>query len=117
MIEPAANLTLIVPPELSSGFRIAGTDVMESPDTGTTEEILERLVTEGGRGVVGVYSDFYSELDESLRERIERSVAPIVIPLPSGLEPDRGVSQRARVAALLERAVGYHITFDEGGVR
>lgn len=113
MTEPTSHLTLVVPPELTSGFRISGADVRESRDVDTALEIVETLVAEGDPGVVGVYADFYLEIDENLRDRLERSVAPIVIPLPTGLEPDRGVSQRARVASLLERAVGYHITFED----
>lgn len=116
MTEATSHLTVIVPPELTSGFRITGVDVEESRDAETALGVLETLVAEAGGGVVGVYSDFYDAIDETLRDRLERSVAPIVIPLPTGLERDRAVGQRARVAALLERAVGYHITF-EGEVR
>ncbi|MDH3754683.1 MAG: V-type ATP synthase subunit F [Acidimicrobiia bacterium] len=112
-MEPATYLTVIVPSELASGFRIAGADVKESRDADAAAGILEAMIRGGDRGVVGVYSRYYAALDPALQERSERSLAPVVVPLPSGLEADEGVSQRARVAALLERAVGYHITFGD----
>lgn len=108
---PVARLTVIVPPELESGFRIAGADVEESRDAAGTGVVLDALLDDAEPGIIGVYAPYYSTLPPALLERCERASQPVVIPLPSGQGEGGAASHRARIAALLERAVGYHITF------
>jgi vacuolar-type H+-ATPase subunit F/Vma7 len=74
---------------------------------------VSALIAEGERGVIAVYEPFLSRFEPGVRDRLVASVAPVVVPLPSGLEVEADASRRARLAALLRRAVGYHITFGE----
>jgi vacuolar-type H+-ATPase subunit F/Vma7 len=106
-----AQLTVIVPPELASGFRVAGAAVDESSEPDAAASRLEAMLDEAAPGIVGVYAPFHAALEPGLIDRCERSAEPFVIPLPAGLGTDDGAGHRARIAALLERAVGYHITF------
>lgn len=108
---PVARLTVLVPSELASGFRIAGAEVEESVDAAAAQVRLEELLAGSDPGVVGVYAPFHDALEPALLDRCERATDPIVIPLPAGLGEGDVASHRARIAALLERAVGYHITF------
>jgi vacuolar-type H+-ATPase subunit F/Vma7 len=108
---PAARLTVIVPPELASGFRIAGAEVEESADDPAVNASLDALLRDGEPGIVGVYAPYYSALPPAMLDRCERAKQPVVIPLPTGQGAGDGTTHRARIAALLERAVGYHITF------
>ena len=113
---PAARLTVIVPPELASGFRIAGAEVEASTDPAAIQAGLDSLLREGEPGIVGVYAPYYAALPTAVLDRCERATQPVVIPLPAGQGAGAGATHRARIAALLERAVGYHITFaDEAG--
>ncbi len=113
---PAARLTVIVPPELAAGFRIAGAEVEASADAPAIEASLDTLLQEGEPGIVGVYAPYHAALPTAVLERCERATQPVVIPLPTGHGVADGTTHRARIAALLERAVGYHITFaDEAG--
>ena len=111
--ERGAHLVLVIPPELASGFRLAGVAVQESNDAAGAANYLKVAMDEGDPGVVGVYAPFLVAMGSVARERYERSITPIVVPLPSGLEGLEAVSPRARLAALLQRAVGYHITFGD----
>jgi vacuolar-type H+-ATPase subunit F/Vma7 len=112
----AARLTVIVPPELASGFRLAGAGVDEASDVDDATAALEAMLDEAADGIVGVYAPFHAALPAELAERCDRITAPVVIPLPAGLGAGDPASHRARIAALLERAVGYHIAFsDEDG--
>ena len=108
---PVGHLTVIVPPELASGFRIAGAAVEESSDVDTAAATLDAMLSEAAPGIVGVYALFHAALEPGMLERCDRSAEPIVIPLPTGLGAGDRVGRRARIAALLERAVGYHIAF------
>lgn len=114
-MSPDARLLVLVPPELSRGFGLAGVDtsVVTGPEEAESE--VRRLLAEGERGVIGVYEPFLEGIDPLLRERLEISVAPVVLPLPTGLEEETHRVIRARLAARLQRAVGYAVTFGEPG--
>ncbi len=110
-----AHLTIVTPPELAAGFRLAGAGVHSVTDGTQAATAVQALIAQGERGVIGVYEPFFLQFDSGLRERLEQSVVPVVIAVPSGFAAKEGVTRRARIAALLSRAVGYHITFGEDG--
>ncbi len=110
---PVARLTVIVPPELASGFRLAGIDVDGAIDVGEASAALTAMLDDALAGVAAVYAPFHAALAPELAERCDRSTDPIVVPLPAGLGTGDATGQRARIAALLERAVGYHIAFPD----
>jgi vacuolar-type H+-ATPase subunit F/Vma7 len=110
-----AHLTVVTPPELAAGFRLAGAGVCSVTDGTQAATAVRELIAQGEGGVIGVYEPFFLQFDPGLRERLEQSVVPVVIAVPSGFGTEEGVARRARIAALLSRAVGYHITFGEDG--
>ena len=67
----------------------------------------------GERGVIGVYGPWFGEFDRAQREQFEGMVAPVVVAVPSGFMIETDEARRARLAGLLQRAIGYHITFEE----
>lgn len=108
-----ARLVVVVPGELAGGFRLAGVDTAVAADDGAAAIEVRRLIDAGEQGVVAVYEPFLEGFDPEWRSRLELSVAPVVLSLPSGLEEEPGLSLRARLSARLQRAVGYHVTFGE----
>ncbi|MEA2058434.1 MAG: V-type ATP synthase subunit F [Actinomycetota bacterium] len=113
MIEATARLTIVVPAELIPGFSVAGAEVRSAVDASEAAASVRDLIAEGERGVIGVYEPWFLDFDRSYREGLEASVAPVVIAIPSGLEAESGAIRRARLAGMLQRAVGYHITFGD----
>ncbi len=113
MTEATARLSIVAPPELAAGFQIGGATVHAVDSATQAADRVESLIAEGERGVIGVYEPWLDEFDRARRERLQMSVAPVVIAVPSGLLTEEGSARRARLAGLLQRAVGYHITFEE----
>lgn len=114
MTETIARLRIVTPPELASGFQMGGATVHAVESASDAAHTVEALVAEGERGVIGVYEPWLAEFDRAHRDRLEASVAPVVVAVPSGLLTEAGAARRARLAGLLQRAIGYHITFEEG---
>jgi len=108
-----ATLVVVVPEDLASGFRLAGATVESPADADEAAERVRELFAGGDEGVIAVYEPWLQSFSHPLREHLEGSISPVVVPLPSGLEAEGGPARRARLAALLQRAVGYHITFEE----
>lgn len=111
------RVVIIAPAELAAGFRLAGAHVREAADPAAADDAVAALVGDDERGVIGIYEPFLDAFDAERRHRLLTSIAPVIVPLPAGLEADTAEARRARLAGLLQRAVGYHITFGEGGTR
>lgn len=108
-----ARVTIVAPPELTAGFRLAGAATHAALDGNEAAGVVLELMTQGEQGVIGVYEPFYAGFEYGFRDRLEQSVIPVVIAVPSGFGTEEFPTRRARIAALLRRAVGYHITFGE----
>lgn len=115
MVSRRAQLRVVAPAELAPGFRLAGIDVSEAGDASGAADVLDAMLRDADPGIVGVHAPFYAALDPATIERCERATDPIVVPMPAGLGTADGGGHRARITALLQRAVGYHITFTEVG--
>lgn len=107
----SGTATVIVPPELESGFLLAGVSTIRVESSQRAEAETIGLLDAGEEGVVAVYGPHLETFDPRVRNRAERSLAPVVVPLPAGLGMVDEELRRARLSAMLGRAVGYHITF------
>lgn len=109
------GVVVVVPAELETGFLLAGVETMTATSAGEAVESLDRLVEENLPGVVAVYEPYLAEAPPERRAVYDASMAPVVVPLPAGLEEQGVESHWARISAMLSRAVGYHITFGGEG--
>jgi vacuolar-type H+-ATPase subunit F/Vma7 len=104
---------MVAPPEIAVGFRLAGTDVVAVDDAAETLAALERLRLDPEIAVIGVFAPFFDALESGVRETYEDSVSPVVIAVPLGAAGSGARDHRARMASLLQRAIGYRISFGE----
>lgn len=110
-----ARIVAVVPPELEPGFRLAGVETRAAADAATAEQHVSALLAAGERGVIGVYEPYFAAFDPHRRAGLEGSVAPVVVPVPTGLAVEGEAGRRARLVARLQRAIGYHISFGDDG--
>jgi vacuolar-type H+-ATPase subunit F/Vma7 len=108
-----ATVTVVIPPDLEPGFRLAGVTVRVAADATEAATAVAELIADGERGVIAVYEPYLHDFDPGRREQWEASVSPVIVGLPSGLGVERIAGRRTRIAGLLQRAVGYHITFGD----
>lgn len=108
-----AHLVIVAPGVVAAGFRLGGARVVEAADVPEAQRAVLALIDEGERGVIGVHQPWLAEFEVGLQARLESSVAPLVVALPSGIGLPPAEAHRARIAGLVQRAVGYHITFGE----
>lgn len=110
------GVLVVVPPELETGFLLAGVETVVAQTAEEAKDSLSDLMDQDRGGVVAVYEPFLAQVGDEERARLEASTFPVVVPLPAGLRT-RGEDEghRARISAMLSRAVGYHITFGEEG--
>lgn len=109
-----ARLTMVAPSELAIGFRLAGTDVVTVDDPADTEAVMARLARDPEVGVIGIYAPLFDGLEPAIQHAYEDLVAPVVIAVPLGAAGSEEMDHRARLASLLQRAIGYRFSFGEG---
>ena len=115
MSDITARLCIVAPAELSPGFQLGGATVHAADSAHVAANTVDALIGEGERGVIGVYEPWLREFDRTRRDQLEASIAPVVVAVPSGLLTEPAAARRARLAGLLQRAIGYHIMFEEDG--
>ena len=107
------GMVIVVPPEVATGYRLAGVETVARETASEALAEMEDLLEQELHGVMAVYEPFLDQIPRDRRAAFEDLVSPAVVPLPAGLEAHDEESHRARIAAMLSRAVGYHITFGE----
>lgn len=102
------RLTIVTRPGAGLGFRLAGATVEEVDEAHGARRIAA-LVREPGLGILAVDETLLRQVPAAALERAGRDGVPIVLPftLPARWEEQAGAD--AYVAALIRRAIGYHI--------
>lgn len=106
-----SRLAVVVPPELAAGYRLAGAVVVPAASPAEATHAIGRIIAEGERGVVAIYEPYFLAQDQGLQQHLGSSLAPVFVTIPAGLGAEPRAARRTRLAALLQRAVGYRITF------
>jgi vacuolar-type H+-ATPase subunit F/Vma7 len=108
-----AHLMVVTPDEMAPGFRLAGVAVRAVADADEAVRAVADIIATGERGVIAVYEPYLAQVDAAQRVHWESSLSPVIISLPAGLGAEPAAHRRNRLAGLIQRAVGYHITFGE----
>lgn len=110
------HVTVIVPPELADGYRLAGVHTEQTATAAAAGEALNRLIAGDGQdGVVAVHPEFLRELGADWQRRIAQADNILVVPLPEGTMAGEPARAGENLRDLLARAVGYEFTFDPAG--
>ena len=103
---------MIVGPEMSTGFRLAGVRVHEANNVEQVSEGLE-FALEGNNkiGLVVVDESFIEQVSDRLWNRCESSAVPLVLPLPLGGGEDPEAQGEA-VQEMVRSAIGFTVKLD-----
>jgi len=110
------HITVIVPPELADGYRLAGVHTEPAGTAAEAGDVLDRLTADTDRpGVVAVHPAYLRELGPRWQRPTARADGTMVIALPEGQAPGERAHGGESLRDLLARAVGYELTFDPTG--
>ena len=111
------QVTVIVPPELAAGYRLAGVRTETAASATAAGQVLDRILTGTDHpGVIAMHAPFLRDLGERWQRRLAQPGGFLVAALPGGDAGDGGPAPAgASLRELLARAVGYEFTFDPEG--
>ena len=96
-------------PPLSTGFRLAGVDVVEATDAVMAEQKLSALNQQRDIGIVLVDQELSARFAPAAQRALTRAALPIVVPFPSRLWAHEPSSAEAYIAEILRHAIGYRV--------
>lgn len=105
------EVRVVCRPEVAPGFGLAGLHTIEA-DSGTgAGEILGRLASQTGVGVILMQDTLFESLPDDIRRRFGRVPLPMIVPFPG---PERAAGRDAGasyIIELLRQVVGYRVRF------
>lgn len=100
------KVIIITDPDSATGFRLAGAEVIDADSPELAGCIIGDLLAGQDAGIIAVREDYYSAMDKSLLDKVERSYHPVIIPIPA---PRKDDEESGYVERLLRRAIGYNV--------
>lgn len=110
-----AKLTVIANRSLALGVRLAGVDVVVADDRASAQRALVQLMDEGDAGIIAVEAPYLEEMDYATVRRIDSTVKPVVVSLPTGADVLPEQRRSRQIAELIRRAIGVRMTFHGNG--
>lgn len=93
------------------GFQLAGVNAYGVEDVESAQELIEAWLEAGETGLLAIDDGFLARLDRATLRRLEACEHLPYLAIPDGGELAPEASRKYRIAQLIRRAIGFHITF------
>lgn len=103
------DLVVITDPETSIGFRLAGVETFPAEDDSAAGRHLQNCLQNKDIGIIALSEDFAPSLDHKLTQRLEESIYPTLILIPSGNRLRAGLAQERMLRGLIKNAIGFDL--------
>jgi vacuolar-type H+-ATPase subunit F/Vma7 len=106
-----SQLFIVTRPSLVNGFHLAGVDAYGVEDIESAQELIEKWLNAGEVGLVAIDDGLLERMDAAFLRRLDEYEHLPYLAIPGGQPLGPEASRRHRIAALIRRAIGFHITF------
>jgi vacuolar-type H+-ATPase subunit F/Vma7 len=93
------------------GFQLAGVKAHAAEDVEIAQELIENWLDTGEVGLLAIDDGLLALMEESFLKRLEASDKLPYMDIPGGRQLGPEASRRYRIAEMIRRAIGFHITF------
>jgi len=106
-----SRLLVITRSSLVPGFQLAGVDAYGVEDVETAQELISGWMEAGETGLIAIDDGLLTRMDSTLVHRLEASEHLPFLAIPGGGPLGPEAFRRYRIAEMIRRAIGVHITF------
>ena len=106
-----SRLLILTRPELVPVFHLAGVEAYAADDAEEAQRLVAGWLAAGETGLLAIDDGLFAGFEPAARRRLEASQQLPFMLLPGGEPLAPGSLRRRRIAELIRRAVGFHITF------
>lgn len=106
-----SRLLVVTRPELVHGFQLAGVDAYGAEDVESAQELIDSWLVAGEVGLLAIDDGLLESMDPAVVRRLETSDRLPFLAIPGGRPLGPEASRKYRIAEMIRRAIGFHITF------
>jgi vacuolar-type H+-ATPase subunit F/Vma7 len=106
-----SQLFIVTRPSLVNGFHLAGVDAYGAEDIESAQEMIDKWLNAGEVGLIAIDDGLLERMDAAFLRRLDEYEQLPYLAIPGGQPLGPEASRRHRIAALIRRAIGFHITF------
>jgi vacuolar-type H+-ATPase subunit F/Vma7 len=113
-----SHLFIVTLPELVTGFHLAGVDAFAADNAGRAQALIGGWLDTEQEGLVAISETLLARMEPAFLKRLQACRTLLYLAIPDGPPLRRRISQRQRIAEMIRRAIGFHITFraeEDGG--
>jgi len=112
-----SKLRAIVRPSLVAGFQLAGVEAYGAEDVESAEELIAVWLDAGEPCLLALDDTLLTHINPALMKRLNASDDLLTIGIPSNEPSGTSITRSDRIARLIRRSIGVHITFGNENVR
>lgn len=107
------KVAAITDSDTADGFNLTPVETYPIDDTQEAVKKLRELLNDDTIGIIIINEDYFSQVDERTRKKIDRIYRPIVVPVPAKKKLGSAEARRDYLASLIRLAVGFDIKLGE----
>ena len=106
-----SRLLVVTRPALVPGFQLAGVDAYGVEDVESAQDLIKNWLEVGEVGLLAIDDGLLERMDPAFIRRLETSDRLPFLAIPGGRPLGPEASRKYRIAEMIRRAIGFHITF------
>jgi vacuolar-type H+-ATPase subunit F/Vma7 len=106
-----SRLFVITRPSLVAGFLLAGVEAFAAEDAEGAQGLIAGWLDDREEGLMAVDENLFEHMDPVFLRRLRAASHLPHLTIPGDGTLGRDTSRRQRIAEMIRRAVGFHITF------
>lgn len=106
-----SRLFILTRPDLVAGFQLAGIDAYSTEDVESAQELIESWWAAGEEGLLAIDDGLLEKMDPAFVRQMEAASRLPFLAIPGGGPLGKEASRKFRIAEMIRRAIGFHITF------
>ncbi len=106
-----SRLLVITRPALVTGFQLAGVETYGPEDVEAAQDLINTWLASSEVNLLAIDDGLLAQMDPAFVKRLESAEQLPYISIPGGQPLGPEISRRYRIAEIIRRAIGFHITF------
>ena len=106
-----SRLIVVTRPTLVTGFQLAGVDAYGADDVETAQELINGWLEAGEVGLLAIDDGLLVRMDPAFVKHLDFCDQLPYLAIPGGQSLGPEASRRYRIAEMIRRAIGFHVTF------
>jgi vacuolar-type H+-ATPase subunit F/Vma7 len=106
-----SRLLIVTRPSLAPGFELAGVEAYGVEDVETAQELIDGWLNAGETGLLAIDDGLLAHMEPASINRLEAAEDMPFLAIPGGEALGPEASREHRIAEMIRRAIGFHITF------